>query len=501
MPRVPAVLPSLLLALGLLMSACAGPESPAPAETATPPPPAAPPEEEIADDAEAPPLAAEPDETEAAAAPVPAGPTRVALLVPLSGDAASAGEGLFNAAQLALFQLGGPDFELLPIDTGGTPEGAAAAARAAVARGADLILGPLFSASVKAAAPVARTAGLPVVAFTTDRSAAGDGVFVFGFLPGPQVERIVAHARAQGLQRFAALAPDTASGRAVVEILRALDAKDEAMSVEAVELYDPASDASEEVRRLAFYEQRQNALADYRRLVQQHAARVVPPELPEDMTPRRLALEIPEVADIEHELRWLDTLDTLGQPPYDAIVLPDEGSRLRNVAALLPYYDIDTRAVRLLGTMLWDDPGLAREPALVGGWYPARPPESYRAFADAYRRAFGAAPPSIASLGFDATALAAVLAAHPDLDLSARSLRAPSGFAGIDGIFRFRPDGTAERGLAVMEINPEGPLLLDPAPDSFEAIDRRRRQQRDGEAPAGGGPLNGDAEEGRRPGA
>ena len=28
----------------------------------------------------------------------------------------------------------------------------------------------------------------------------------------------------------------------------------------------------------------------------------------------------------------------------------------------------------------------------------------------------------------------------------------PSGFAGIDGLFRFRADGTNERGLAVMKV-------------------------------------------------
>lgn len=466
------VAPSLLLALGLMLSACAVPDSPEPGQRARPAPtvqaqPAADAAPEGAPPAPA--MVLEPEEE---------GPVRVALLVPLSGRAASAGEGLFNAAQLALFETGGPEVELMPLDTQGTPEGAAAAAREAVAREADVILGPLFSASVKAAAPVARAAGLPVIAFTTDRTAAGGNVFVMGFLPGPQVERVVGLARERGMRRFAVLAPDNAYGNRVVETLQSLEAADAEMTLADIAFYDPAEpDASEQVRRLTRYEERQQALRDYRRLVQEYAAGVVPRNLPEGTTPRELARQIPEVGDIQAELRWLDTQDTLGQPPFDAIIMPDEGARLRNVAALLPYYDVDTSKVRLLGTMLWDDPSLAQEPALVGGWYPARPPRSYERFIAGYRKAFGAAPPSVASLAYDATALVAVLAAHPDLELSERSLRSSSGFAGIDGIFRFRPDGTAERGLAVMEIAPGETKIVDPAPASFEEIDRRRQQR------------------------
>ena len=43
----------------------------------------------------------------------------------------------------------------------------------------------------------------------------------------------------------------------------------------------------------------------------------------------------------------------------------------------------------------------------------------------------------------------------------------PSGFAGIDGLFRFRADGTNERGLAVHRISGNSSTVISPPPRSF----------------------------------
>ena len=109
------------------------------------------------------------------------GERRVALLLPLSGNLSSLGQDLLDAAQLAVFDVADDSLVLLPIDTGGTRDDARVAAETAVDRGADLILGPLLATSVTAAAPVARANGLNIVAFSNDRSVAGDGVFTIGF--------------------------------------------------------------------------------------------------------------------------------------------------------------------------------------------------------------------------------------------------------------------------------------------------------------------------------
>ena len=132
----------------------------------------------------------------------------VGLLLPLSGPHGEIGKTMLNASQLAVFQIAGDEFTLIVRDTGGTPEGAREAARSALEAGASLILGPLFSESVAAVGEVAVPLGVNVVAFSNDMKVAGDGIYVMGLAPGPQVERVVGYASAQGLGRFALFAPN-----------------------------------------------------------------------------------------------------------------------------------------------------------------------------------------------------------------------------------------------------------------------------------------------------
>src|SRR5690606_14296074 len=104
-------------------------------------------------------------------------------------------------------------------------------------------------------------------------------------------------------------------------------------------------------------------------------------------------------------LERLNRLETIGEVDFDAVLLPDQGVRLTQAATLLPFYDIDSGRVQLLGTMLWNMPGLGREPVMVGGVYPAPPQESNHQFFTRYRELFGRAAPGIASHGYDAVAL------------------------------------------------------------------------------------------------
>ncbi len=371
--------------------------------------------------------------------------TRVALLLPLSGANAPLGNAMLNAAQMALFDVADESFVLLPRDTRGTPEGARRAVRAALDDGARLVLGPLFATSVAAIAPEARGAAIKVIAFSTDRSVAGDGVYIMGFLPREQVARVVAFARKRGLERFAALVPDTAYGNAVVEALRdALVEHGGALS--RIAFFPPeAPDISGIVRRLARYEERHAALVAQR---EELAAR-------DDEAARRA-------------LRRIEGKDTLGEVEFDAVMLPLGGERLREIVPLLPFYDVDPERVRFLGTGQWDDPSLGTEPALVGGWFSAPPPKARRDFVQRYTETYGRAPLRLATLAYDATALAAtLLRRETGPGVTDEALTQPSGFLGVDGIFRFRPEGIAQRGLAVLEMRRNRFRVVSPAPESF----------------------------------
>jgi ABC-type branched-subunit amino acid transport system substrate-binding protein len=370
----------------------------------------------------------------------------IALLLPLSGQGAALGTALLNAAQLSLFDVNDDRLALLPRDTGGTPEGAAEAARDVIAHGARLILGPFFAPEVTAVAPLARAAGINLIAFSSDARAAGQGVFLMGFLPRSQVTRVVSYAHEQNLNRFAAILPDSDYGTVIGELLR--DAVAEASGeIDQIATYSPAAgDAAEVVRQLGNYESRHAALLAQRKALEKKGDEVSKEAL------KRLAGD-----------------EGLGAVGFDAIMLPEGGERLLALAPLLPYYDIDPGQVRLLGTGLWDDPRLGKEPALMGGWYAAPDPATRADFEGHYAKLYGGgSPPRIATLGYDATALAATLArAAGGPDFSAAAITNHDGFSGLDGILRFRADGLNERGLAVLELQRDAPKVVSPAPTSF----------------------------------
>jgi len=145
----------------------------------------------------------------------------VALLLPLSGNNRPLGEAMLNAAQMALFAQRDAGVEFLPRDTGGTPAGAAEAARVAIVDGARVIAGPLTLTETAAVAAPARAAQVPVLAFTSDAGQAGPGIWVLGITPGDQVDRVVGAALADGARRFGLLAPDDALGQRLAQALRA----------------------------------------------------------------------------------------------------------------------------------------------------------------------------------------------------------------------------------------------------------------------------------------
>ena len=375
-------------------------------------------------------------------------PVRIAVLLPLSArqdSVRSVADSLLNAAQLALFEFGNPNVLLIPKDTQGTNSGAEGAAREALQEGAELILGPLFSGSVTAVRPIAAQRNVPVIAFSSDSTVAGDGVYLLSFLPEQDVDRVVDYAGLQGLTVFAGMVPQNDYGSLMRQALtNAVTSR--AGQIYGIESYPNSAEAMfEPARRLALYDERKRALAT-----------------------EKAQLESVDSDEARAALKALDGYETLGDVPYQAVFVPAGGTELRSVAPLLPYFDVDPRKVRFLGTGQWDDASLGREPSLVGAWFAAPPREAHAAFEQRYARAFGSQPPRIASISYDATSLASALAARPPSQrFNEQVLGNPDGFAGVDGIFRFLPDGRNERGLAVLEMRRNGPVVIDPAPQSF----------------------------------
>lgn len=370
----------------------------------------------------------------AGTAPVPAPVTaepahpavKVALLVPMSGKNADLGQAMLQAAQLALFDMEYDKIELVPQDTKGTADGARTAAQLAIADGAQLILGPIFAAEARAVAPIAQQSNINVVTFSTDWTLAQGNVFVMGFLPFTQVERIAQYAASQRLQRIGIIAPETEYGNIVVSAWNVHAARSGLPPAKILRVSPGSAEASEKINAFTNGEARTAAAK-------------------------------------------------AGQPlpaPFDAIFMPVGGSEAVSLADSLSFYELDPQSVRRLGTGLWDDASLAAQKNIDGAWFAASDPGLRKAFERRYYDAYGVAAPRLSTLAYDATSLAIVLAksgySHygaPAYDRA--SITNPNGFAGIDGIFRFRPDGMAERGLAILEFKNGSMSVVDPAPRSF----------------------------------
>jgi branched-chain amino acid transport system substrate-binding protein len=339
------------------------------------------------------------------------GGTKVALILPLSaaGNAGLAAQSMKNAAEMALAEFSNPNIQLLMKDDAGTAQGAQQATQDALAEGVEVILGPLFAHTVSAAGTSARARGIPMIAFSTDANVAARGVYLLSFLPESDVDRVVDYAIANGKRSFAGLVQDNPYG-SVVE-------------------------------------------AEFQQAVARKGGRVIALErYPSDRAQMQEAVR--RVAEAARQA--------------DTVFLPGGADAVPAVAQALAAAGAGAKRVQLIGTGLWDDPRIFAEGALQGGWYPAPETAGFRNFSNRYRARFGQDPVRTATLAYDAVSLVVGLVkANGPHRITDDVLTNPSGFAGVDGIFRFRPDGTNQRGLAVLRVTSSGGQVISPAPKSF----------------------------------
>ncbi len=347
-------------------------------------------------------------------APTVAGGVKVGLILPLTatGNAGAAGQAMRNSADLALTEFTNPNIQLLTKDDSGTAQGAQQAAQQAINEGAEIILGPLFNHSVTAARQVARTRGIPIIAFSTDTNVASQGVYLLSYLPESDVDRIVGYAISQNKRSFVAMVPSNAYG-----------------SVVEAEFKQAVARKGGRVMALEHYPDDRSRIGDSARLVAQAAA--------------------------------------AGRA--DALFIPDGGEAVSDVLTALGGAGLNLRQFVILGTQLWEDPKIFSNPTLDGAWYPAPDPAGFRSFTERYRARYRQDPPRPAALSYDAVSLVAALVKTQQgaNKFSNEVLTNPSGFAGIDGVFRFRADGTNQRGLAVMRVTPNGGTVIAPASRNF----------------------------------
>jgi branched-chain amino acid transport system substrate-binding protein len=338
------------------------------------------------------------------------GKARIALLLPLSGRNAPIGQAMQQAAEMALFDTGAKELALAAYDSGETGDSAIQAYKKAYTDGVALVLGPLFGASASALGPLRRQDRVNIIAFSNDESVAQPGLWVMGIAAPPQVRRVVDYSVSTGIKRFAVLAPRTTYGDQMTRTLQS-QATIRGGTVVATEAYDEGTDLSAAARRIA------------------------------------------DAAKGEGKL---------------AVLVPVAPPRLTGVLAALSAAGVDQRSIQLIGTGVWDVPGISSEAMLRGAWYAAPDPARRADFERKYVSTYGRPPHRLATLAYDAVSLASQLArAKPGGDFSAEAIANPNGWSGVDGVFRFLPDGRTDRTLAVIEVQGDRGVVVSPAPTSF----------------------------------
>jgi ABC-type branched-subunit amino acid transport system substrate-binding protein len=361
------------------------------------------------------PTPAKPTGPQAGSPTTPSGKTRIALLLPLSGRAAGIGRSMQQAAEMSLFDSsGGKDLALAAYDSGDSAESASDAYNRARTDGCALVLGPLFGSSAIALAPLVKQGGANVISFSNDEKAAQPGVWIMGIAAPPQVRRVVAYAVSQGIRRFAAFAPRTAYGDQMTATLQD-EAAARGATVVGVEQFDPRSlDLTGAAKRLA--------------------------------------------------------TDIGAGDSKVAVLMPVAPPQLSPALASLQAAEIDTSKIQLIGTGVWDAPNVGSNATLRGAWYAAPDPARRADFERKYLATYGRPPERLATLAYDAVALAAQLVRGKSGVVSADAITSPNGWTGVDGPIRFLPDGRSQRALAVIEIQGDRSVVISPAPSSFSQV-------------------------------
>ncbi|SHF38516.1 amino acid/amide ABC transporter substrate-binding protein, HAAT family [Ruegeria intermedia] len=339
-------------------------------------------------------------------------PIPVALLVPQSSDPSLA-QSLENAARLAMADLQNARIDLRVYDTAGNPNTAAASAQQAVADGAKVILGPVYAQAANAAGLAVLSKNVNVLSFSNNTSIAGGNVFVLGPTFDNTARRLVNFAGRQGKSKM-------------------------------VVVY--SNDAAGQLGRAAIT----NALG---------SSRVANAgEVGFDRSQQGVIDAVPAIKA------------TVDQTGADSMFLTaTTAGALPLLTQLLPEAGVSPAMVQYIGLTRWDIPAQTLElPGVQGGWFALPDPAKAQAYRQRYNATYGEAPHPISGLAYDGIAAIGALASQGKSNaLSAAALTQNAGFQGVGGIFRLRPDGTNERGLAVATIQNKQVVVIDPAPQSF----------------------------------
>lgn len=343
-------------------------------------------------------------------------PVPVALLVPAGSGQASdelLARSLQNAARMAITDLGNVKIDLRVYNTAGQAGQAQAMAIKAMDDGAKIILGPVFAQEANAAGVVAASRGVNVLAFSNNPDIAGGNVFILGPTFQNSATRLASYAVRQGKSRIMIVHDQNPAGL---------------IGRTAIEQGVARSGGS--VVAVGSYEFSQNGVV-------------------------QAAPQIAAAAKANNAQALFLTADTAGALPLISQLLADNG--------------MGPAVTQFIGLTRWDIPAATLAlPGVQGGWFAMPDPNLYAQYQSRYQAAFGEVPHPISGLAYDGIAAIGALIKRGNANaLTGAELTNSAGFVGVNGVFRLRPDGLNDRGLAVAQIRNNQVVIVDPAPRSF----------------------------------
>mgnify|MGYP000663358731 CR=1 FL=1 len=340
---------------------------------------------------------------------------KIGVLLPLTGKHSYIGQSLLDTMQMLIYENKGIDSELIIKDTKANPSLAKKATKELVEQNVDVILGPFFSSSLNKSLKIAKYKNVPLISFSSDRNEKEKGVYLMGFEPEQQISDITEYTIRKNYKRFAALLPNSKYGKRVLNTYRKVLNKNKFL-LNKVELYDlDTNDFEKNIQKLVGLDKN--------------------PQLEKDEETGENPIE-----DFD--------------PGFDVLLLIETGNKLRETVALLTYYGVDFKKVKLIGTGEWYIDNIGSEPGLIGAWFVAPNPKLWQNFKKKFYKFYNYEPIRLSSLAHDSlTSIFSIINKNDKFyELNYMDFQNSYGFTGIDGDFKFLSDGTVERKLSILEI-------------------------------------------------
>jgi len=362
----------------------------------------------------------------------------IALLLPLSGKQKDLGQSLANAATIALFENDiNNNIELVLIDSKETPEDAKKAFSEVINRKIKVVIGPVFSSSSETIAKDAIQNKITVISLSNNQELSHKvnnegGLFLAGLMPETQIDKIVNYSLDQEKYNFAIIAPNNQYGNTITTIFKKI-VKDRDANFITAEFYKNSEDIDRVVNRV-----------------------IKSFSIPAKLKAKKGAV-----------------INESDRTYPQVIFIPESGKILSKIVASINRQNIDERNFQIAGTNQWDDISTLNDRNLLGGWFAAPQNEKFRNFEKTYYQNFGKFPPRISAIAYDMVAAVVNLTITnneqtPKLSDFINYQPAPqNGFNGIDGQFRFLPNGLIQRNLAVLKVSSGRFEVIDQPAEQF----------------------------------